>query len=73
MQTKLDAYLLPRIDKILDRVSAAGWLKKVDLSIAYHCMSIHPGHEEGMIFLTQYGLFKFLVLPFSLMNALATF
>ena len=35
-QTKLDAYPIPRINDILDRLSAAQWFSKIDLSIAYY-------------------------------------
>ena len=35
-QTKLDAYPIPRINDILDRLSAAQWFSKMDLSIAYY-------------------------------------
>ena len=35
-QTKLDAYPIPRIDDILDRVSVAQWFGKKDLSTVYH-------------------------------------
>ena len=63
-QTKLDAYPLSRIDDILDRLNMAWWFRKIDLSTAYHWVPIHPGYKEQMAFLTQYRLFKFLVLPF---------
>ena len=35
-QTKLDAYPIPKIDDILDRLKAAQWFSKIDLSTRYH-------------------------------------
>ena len=35
-QTKLDAYPIPGIDKILDRLSVPQWFSKIDLSTLYH-------------------------------------
>ena len=72
-QTKLDAYPLSRIDDILDRLNVARWFRKIDLSTAYHWVPIHPEHKEQMALITQYRLFKFLVLPFGLVSALETF
>ena len=35
-QTKLDAYPIPRINDLLDRLSVEWWFSKIDLSIAYY-------------------------------------
>ena len=35
-QAKLDAYPIPRIDDILDRLRVEQWFSKIDLSTAYH-------------------------------------
>ena len=34
--TRLDRYLLPRIDHILDRLAGARYFSKIDLASAYH-------------------------------------
>ena len=35
-QTKLDAYLLPRIDDIFNRLSVEQWSSKINLITIYH-------------------------------------
>ena len=35
-QTKLNAYVIPRINNILDRLSEARWFRKIDLSKVCH-------------------------------------
>jgi uncharacterized membrane protein len=46
---------------------------KLDLRNAYHRLRIKEGDEWKTAFKTRYSLFKYIVMPFSLANALATF
>ena len=72
-QTVIDVYPIPWIDEILDCLHKARVFSKIDLSTAYHQVVVEPSHMHKSTFLTKYGLFKFLVLPFGLVNAPATF
>ena len=49
------------------------FFNKIDLSKAYHQVAVEPLHMHKTTFLTKHKLFKFLVLPFGLVNALAKF
>ena len=68
-----NCYLLPLIDKMLDQLQGAQFFTKLDLWDAYHRIHIQEGDEWKMAFCTRYGHFKYLVMPFGLANALATF
>ena len=66
-------YLLPLISKLLDRLNGAIVFSKIDFKNAYHRIRIHEGDEWKTAFHTRYGYFEYLVLPFRLINAPATF
>ena len=71
--TKKNRYPLPLIGEILDRLSKAKVYTKLDLRNAYHRIRIREGDEWKTAFRTRYGHFEYLVLPFGLTNAPATF
>ena len=67
-QTKKDVYPLPRIDDLLDKLS-----KAMCLASGYHQVLLALDACEKNAFVTQYGLFEYMVLPLVLCNAPSTF
>jgi hypothetical protein len=51
----------------------AQYYTTLNLKDAYHRIRIKAGDEWKTAFQTRYGHFKYLVMPFSLTNALASF
>lgn len=71
--TKQDRYPLPLIPETLRNLTDAKWLTKVDVVSAFHKIRMARGHEYKTAFRTRFGLFEWLVCPFGLSGAPATF
>lgn len=71
--TRKDRYPLPLISETLRSLSKAKWLTKLDVIAAFHKIRIKEGDEWKTAFRTRYGLFEYLVTPFGLTGAPATF
>ncbi|XP_041435978.1 uncharacterized protein LOC121399407 [Xenopus laevis] len=71
--TVTDAYPMPRVDELLDRLGNAKYLTTLDLSRGYWQIPLAPEDQEKSAFITPYGLFHFTVMPFGMKNAPATF
>lgn len=72
-QTTGDAYPLPRIDDILDKLKDARYFTTLDLASGYHQVLVSPEDRPKTAFSTEFGHFEFKRMPFGLKGAPATF
>uniref|UniRef100_A0A8C5P957 Gypsy retrotransposon integrase-like protein 1 n=1 Tax=Leptobrachium leishanense TaxID=445787 RepID=A0A8C5P957_9ANUR len=66
-------YPLPLILELMERLQTATIFTKLDLRGAYNLLRIRKGDEWKMAFRTRYGHFEYLVMPYGLCNAPASF
>ncbi|KAL0402123.1 UNVERIFIED_CONTAM: Transposon Tf2-12 polyprotein [Sesamum latifolium] len=71
--TVKNKYPIPLVADCFDRLSQANYFTKIDLRLGYWQVRIKEGDEAKTTVVTRYGAFEFLVMPFSLTNAPATF
>lgn len=71
--TKKDRYPLPLIGETLRAIAGAKWVSKVDVISAFHRLRIREGDEGKTTFRTRLGSFEWLVTPFGLCGAPASF
>lgn len=71
--TLQDRYPLPLIKETLRSLARAKWFTKLDVRSAFHRLRVAKGDEHLTAFRTRFGLFEWLVCPFGLAGAPATF
>eukprot|EP00253_Pinus_taeda_P035929 PITA_35929 len=71
--TVKNRYPLPRINELLDQLKNVVYFTKLDLHNRYHQARVAEKDIWKIAFKTKQGLFEWMVIPFRLCNALATF
>ncbi|KAL2885278.1 Retrotransposable element Tf2 155 kDa protein type 1 [Ceratocystis lukuohia] len=71
--TEKDGYPLPLIHDTLRDIASAKYVSKVDVISAFHRLRVKEGHESRTVFRTHLGSFEWLVTPFGLSGAPASF
>jgi hypothetical protein len=72
-KTLKNAYPLPRIQECLDKLGKASHCTTLDLTSGYWQVRVAEKDVPKTAFNTRYGKYEFLVMPFGLKNAPATF
>ena len=71
--TKPDPYPMPRVDDLLDRLGQAKFISTLDLTKGYWQVPVHPESRQQTAFITPFGKYQFLTMPFGLVGAPAVF
>ncbi|CAM4589164.1 unnamed protein product [Lepidochelys olivacea] len=71
--TRPDNYPMPRTDELLEKLGRAQFISTLDLTKGYWQVPLDESAKERSAFITHLGLYEFIVLPFGLRNAPATF
>jgi hypothetical protein len=68
-----DSYPIPRIDQIVDSTSSCELLSFLDAYSGYHQISMCKEDEEKTSFVTPFGTYCYVKMPFGLKNAGCTY
>ena len=71
--SRTDAYPMPRVDDLIDRIGGAKFITTLDLSKGYWQVPVREQDRPKTAFTSPQGLFQFRVMPFGLQGAPATF
>ena len=71
--TKKDAFPLPNIEECMDTLSGNVFLSTLDMAQGYYQIEVDPHDRHKLAFITKYGLFEFVRMPFGTCNSPATF
>ncbi len=73
LNAQFDAYPMPRVDDLLERIGRAKYITTLDLCKGYWQLPLEPTSRPYTAFRTSIGLYQFTVHPFGLHRAPATF
>ena len=68
-----DPFQIPLIEDLLDSLSEAKYLSKLDMTKGFYQIPVEPSDQDKMAFCTPWGKYSFTRMPFGLRNASATF
>ena len=71
--SQFDGYPMPRVDDLIDQIGQAKFISTLDLTRGYWQVSVAEEARHKTPFITPFGLFQFIVMPFVLSWAPATF
>ena len=70
---RLDAYPMPRVDEMIDRIGQGKYISTLDLNKGYWEVPVEETSQSKTAFATPFGLYEFITMPFGLQGAPATF
>uniref|UniRef100_A0A1X7TVH1 Reverse transcriptase domain-containing protein n=1 Tax=Amphimedon queenslandica TaxID=400682 RepID=A0A1X7TVH1_AMPQE len=70
---KFDAYPVPRVDEMIDRIGRGRFITTLDLNKGYWQIPVEEASQDKTAFVTPFGLYQFTMMPFGLQGAPATF
>jgi len=71
--TTKDCYLLLLIKETLARISKVKIFTKIDIRQAFYRLRIAKGHKDLTTFRIRYRAYRYIVMPFGLINSPASF
>lgn len=71
--TRADTYPLPRMDDLLHEAKSTKYMSTLDLKSGYHQVNVRPSDRDKTAFVTPFGTYRFIRMPFGLRNAPSTF
>jgi hypothetical protein len=66
-------YPLPIIEELFEELHCANWFTTLDLRSCFHQILVHPDDQYKTAFQTHHGHFEYIVMPYGLTRAPATF
>ena len=71
--TTADPYYMTTLEEILEKVGGSKVMTKLDLAKGFYQVEVEPLSQDKTAFISPFGKYQFLRMPFGLKNAPATF